>query len=196
MEQSNNNTCNQLKLLGIFNTKEAQVKFGISQPTLSRWAAKGRIKRIGRGLYIHPEFIIPPEELDFAIACAHFGFHSAVGGLSALFHYQLIEQIPQQIWMIVPSSRKDQSSESKYKCLRTCTTMQIGIENKKHFRITNIERTLLEAMRFATKIGPRVVIAATREAFKEGLTTESKLGKMAEKLGMKAILKKYWEAIV
>ncbi len=196
MRRLNNSIYNQLKSLGIFSTKEALGKLKISQPTLSRWATEGRIKRINRGLYIHSEFTIDPEELDFAIACNHFGPQSAVGGLSALFHYQLIEQIPQQIWMVVPSSRKDQSSECKYKCLRTNTTLEFGIDNKKYFRITNIERALLEAMKFATKIGPRIVIAATRKAFEEALTTESKLGKMAKKLEMKTVLKKYWEAIV
>ena len=61
--------------------------------------------------------------------------------------------------------------------------------------MTNVERTLLEAMKFATKIGQRTAIFSARKALREGLTTEKKLAQMASRLKMKNILKKYWEAI-
>ena len=186
----------KLQSMGLFKSNEVYKKTGISQPTLSRWTRKGFIKHVSRGLYIHPQSSVLPEHLDFAIACSHFGFKSAIGGLSALFYYGLIEQVPEQVWLIVPSSRKNESTQKKYKCLRTQTSLRIGIDKKEYFRITNVERTLLEAMKFATKIGQRTAISATREALKEGLTTEKKLVQMASRLKMKNALKKYWEAIV
>ena len=67
---------------------------------------------------------------------------------------------------------------------------------KKYFKITNVERTLLEAMKFATKIGQRTAISATRKALREGLTTEKKLVQMSSRLKMKNTLEKYWEAII
>ncbi len=99
----------KLQSMGLFRLSEAQKKTNISQSTLYRWAKKGFITHVRRGLYIHPKSPILPEYLDFAIACSHFGPKSAIGGLSALFHYGLIEQIPQQVWLIVLPSRKDES---------------------------------------------------------------------------------------
>ena len=182
--------------MGLFKLNEVQKKIGISQSTLSRWVDKGIINRISRGLYIHPQSSILPEHLDFVIACSRFGFKSAIGGLSALFYYKLIEQVPQQVWLIVPPSKKEESSQKKIKCLRTRTSLTIGINKKKYFKITNVERTLLEAMKFSTKIGQRTIVSATRKALKTKLTTEKKLTQMSTRLGMKNILEKYWEAIV
>ena len=182
--------------MGLFKPDEVQKKIGISQSTLSRWVSKGLIKHISRGLYIHPQSSVLPEHLDFAIACSHFGLKSAIGGLSALFHYGLIEQAPEQVWLIVPSARKDESTQKKYKCLRTHTSLRIGIDKKAYFRISNVERTLLEAMKFSTKIGQRTVISSVRKALKERLTTEKKLAQMSSRLKMKNVLQKYWEAIV
>ena len=151
---------------------------------------------MSRGLYIHPESSVLPEYLDFAIACSHFGFKSVIGGLSALFYYGLIEQAPEQVWLIVPPARKDESTQKKYKCLRTNTSLTIGIDKKQYFKITNVERTLLEAMKFSTKIGQRTAISSARKALREGLTTEKKLVQMSSRLKMKNVLEKYWEAIV
>ena len=145
---------------------------------------------------MHPESSIDPEELDFAIACARFGTKMAIGGLSALFYYRLIEQVPQQIWIIVPSATKDQSSDHQFRCLRTKTGLKYGVSNKKYFKITNIERTLIESLKFSSKIGLSIVIKAIRSAIKEGATTEVKIGRMATRLKMEKNLKKYWEVIV
>ena len=185
----------KLRLMGLF--KFSKVKEGISQSTFSRWVNKGLIKHVSRGLYIHPQSpVLITGHLDFSIACFRFGAQSAIGGLSALFYYELIEQVPQQVWVIVSSSSKDESSQKQYKCLRTQTSLKIGVDKKKYFRITNIDRTLLESMKFATKIGRRIVMSSARKALQEGLTNEEKLVQMAARLKMKNILNKYWEAII
>lgn len=83
--------------LGIATAKQIQKKLGISQATLSRWVKNGELLKLSHGFYVHPKFGIPPEELDFAVACAKFGAKSTIGGLSALFHYGLTEQPPAQV---------------------------------------------------------------------------------------------------
>lgn len=183
-----------LKKLQIFTAAEAKKKAKVSQPTLSRWLELGIIERVSRGLYLHPECGIAAENIDFIIACKKFGPTSAIAGLSALFHYGLIEQVPQQIWILTPPNRVN--TDKKYRCLRTKAASKIGIVDEDNFRITNIERTLLEALKHFTKIGERIALQATRKAIQDGLTTEVKLGKMANSLKFKRILEKYWEAII
>ena len=178
---------------GVFSL-EGVKKLGISHQTLYRWIEQGKIQQVGRGTFLHSSSELPPEEYDYATACAKFGTQAAIGGLTALFKYGLIEQVPQQVWVVVPSNRK--TSQGIYRCLRTTTKFKEGIENFGHYRITNIERTLLEALKFASKIGPRVAIHATRKAIQDGLTTEMKLGKLADKLKLRKVFEKYWEAII
>ena len=134
-----------LKKLAVFDVSEAREEIGISRHTLSRWARSGRLHRVGYGLYMHPDCSIDPADLDFAVACKHFGEQAAVAGISALFYYGLITQVPQQIWMVVQQNRKNRISfkYNKYRCLRTSTTLNYGIVRKKHFKITSLERTIV-----------------------------------------------------
>ena len=187
-----------LKRLAIFDVSEAYEEIGVSRHTLSRWTRSGRLHRVGRGLYMHPDCPIDPAELDFAVACKHFGEQAAIAGASALFYYRLIAQVPQQIWLVVQQSRKNRINfkYNKYKCLRTTTTFKYGIAEKKHFKITSIERTVVESLWFSTKLGPRLTINAARASLVKGMTTERKIGKMAEQLDMQSTLAKYWESIV
>lgn len=183
-----------LKKLGPFSPKTAQKKAGISATTLKRWVKAGILQKSGRGLYIHPESLEDPRMEDFSAACAHFGKDSAVGGLTALFYYGLIEQVPTQIWLIVPTGTK--TKISKYRTIRTNTSFKEGIDKHDGFRITSIERTLIEGLKFQSKIGLRTVIGAIRRAIKEKKTNEVKIGKMATKLNMRSTLVKYWETFV
>ena len=187
-----------LKNLAIFDAAQAYEVANVGRHTLSLWARSGRLYRVGRGLYMHPDCLIDPVELDFAVACKHFGERAAIAGASALFYYGLITQVPQQIWLVMQQSRKNRINlkHNKYKCLRTTTTFKHGIDKKKHFKITNIERTIVESLWFSTKLGPRLAINAARTSLVKGITTEHKIGKMAAQLDMESTLAKYWESIV
>ncbi len=182
----------RLLRLGIFNTADA-IRNGVSQPTISRLTARGEILRLAHGLYQHPLAKIDPSEVDFAIAYKKFGPKSAVGGLSALFRYGLISQVPDRIWVIVPSAVK--STDPLYRCIRTKHSSKVGIENHCFYRMTTIERTLIESLRFATKIGLGIAVSATRKALKERKTTKKKIYEMAKAMKLDKILAEHWESI-
>ena len=99
-----------------------------------------------------------------------------------------------QIWVLAPPDKSDHNSF--YRPLRTKNSYVHGIEQRDFYRITNIERTLIEALRFSSKIGPRIAINAARKALQQKMTSESKLGEMAKKMKLRSVLEKYWEAIV
>lgn len=182
-----------LKGRGVFRAADAK-RLGISQPSLSRFVSEKRLECVAPRLYLHPESALQGEEREFAVACARFGGESVIGGLTALFYYQLIEQVPHRVWVLVPYSRT--SPEKLYRCIRTKTDPKEGVENRRHFRITNIERTLVEAFKFSGKIGLRLAFRATREAIHQKRTTLPKIYRQAEKLGMRKMMEKYWEALV
>lgn len=182
----------KLKKLGIFTLAQAK-RFGISQQQLSQLVADEKIKRVARGIYLHPEAILD-RDVGFQIACAKFGANAAIGGLSALFYYNLAEQVPGQIWMLVPPERK--TRERGYKLIRTKVRLDKGIVTEKGYRIVSIERAILEGLKFITKIGERTAVKAARDALGKRLTTEIKLGKAAKELGLESVLTKYIEVIL
>lgn len=187
-------TGKKIKQFELQTAAQLRKHLGVSQATLSRMVKDGSILRLGFGFYAQPDCKIPPQEVDFAVACARFGPQAAIGGLTALYHYKLTDAPPGQIWVITPPEKSDHNTF--YRTLRTKTSPKEGINHFEFYRMTNIERTIIEALRFSTKIGERTAINAARTALKEGLTTERKLGEMAKKLKLRSFFEKYWEAIV
>lgn len=181
-----------LKKLGIFSSKDAH-KAGISSSTLYRWIKDGDIQRLGRGRFIHSKANISHNDLEFAEACSQFGPKSTIAGLTALYHYGLIEEVPEQTWLLVPADRKTQSS--RYRLLRARTNFKDGIEDRGHYRIVSVERAVIDAIKYAKKFGERIAIQSARAAIIQKKTTPQKLGDMAKKLGLYKVFATYWEAI-
>ncbi|MBI3557688.1 MAG: type IV toxin-antitoxin system AbiEi family antitoxin domain-containing protein [Deltaproteobacteria bacterium] len=182
----------QLKKMGVFRIGDAR-RLGISQPTLSRLVAANQVVRLGAGLYMHPDSTIKPEEQDYVVACEKLGPDSVVGGMTALFHHGLIEQVPQRVWMMTPYSVK--ANDHRYRCIRTKTNPRKGVEDHGTYRITNLERTLVETFRYASKMGLRVALRATRTAVAEKRTTLQKIHAQAKALGLEKFVERHWEAI-
>lgn len=181
----------KLKKLGIFTPAQAN-EVGLSQQSLSRLVGEGSLKRVGRGIYVHPDAELN-RDVGFQIAFAKFGPDAAIGGLSALFHYNLAEQVPGHVWVLVPPQKR--TGERGYKLLRTKVNLDHGIVSEKGYRIVSVERAVLEGLKFITKIGEKTAIKAAREALANGQTSELKLGRAARKLGLESVLAKYLEVI-
>jgi predicted transcriptional regulator of viral defense system len=175
----------------MFTLEEAKHR-GFRQATVSRAVSRGELLRLEQNLYRHPKSDLDAQTQDFAVACARFGSNSAIGGLSALFQYGLLEQAPQQVWVIVPPQTR--SRLRKYRCLRTETSSVVGVVQNPYFRITSIERSLVEALRHSTKIGLDNAIRACRQAFKEQKSTPEKVLRTARALGFEDFVIRHWEA--
>ena len=182
----------KVKKLGVFTLAQGK-SVGISQQDMSRLVAKRDLVRLGRGIYIHPKAALD-SDVGFQIAYSKFGPDSAIGGLSALYHYNLAEQVPGEIWVIVSPEKK--TRETGYKLIRTKTRLDKQIIDEKGYRIVTVERAVLEALKFITKIGERTAIKAAREALATRKTTEAKLAKAAKELALGAVLAKHLEVII
>lgn len=177
---------------GIFSAKEAS-KTGIPRRIFKKMLDDGTFIQVRRGYYLHNRTRISNEELDFAVACKHFGTSAVVGGLTALFHYGLTENVPKHIWVLVPSERR--SGPKLFRCIRTNVRPDIGVIDNGYFRITNIERTIVDALKFSTKIGLGTAIKAARTAISEKKTTPSKVAHQAKEMGLLKVVERNWEAI-
>jgi len=182
----------QIKKLGVFTLAQGK-SVGISQQDISRLVAAKHLVRLGRGIYLHPKAALD-KDVGFQIAYSKFGPDSAIGGLSALYHYNLAEQVPGEVWVIVPPEKR--TRETGYKLIRTKTRLDKQITDGKGYRIVTVERAVLEALKFVTKIGERTAIKAAREALATRKTTEAKLVKAAKELELESVLAKHLEVIV
>jgi predicted transcriptional regulator of viral defense system len=183
----------RLLQLKVFHQKEA-VRAGVSAPTLSRLVKEGWILRLDQDIYRHPEADIDADTEDFIVACMKFGPQSVIGGATALFHYQIIDQAPSQIWVLVPPNKLSRSK--LYRCLRTKTDLSIGVIDHGRYRITTIERSIIEAFKYATKIGLEKAIKAAKSAMSQQLTTPAKIARQARALGLESTISKYWEILI
>lgn len=182
----------QLKKLGPFTLAEAK-QIGISHQELSILVKEEKVNRMEWGIYLHPKANIP-REIDFQIAYKKFGPNSAIGGLTALFHYNLAEQVPKQTWVLVPPEKR--VSSRKFRIIRTKTPLNMGIIEGKGYRIVSIERAIVEAFKLSSKMGERTAIHACRVAIQQRQTTLKKIGMMAKELGLTSYFNKYSEAII
>ena len=81
---------------GVFRISDIR-KFGVSKLKLAKLVRDEKILRLAPGFYVHQDSKLDPDEYDFALACKKFGSKSLIGGLSALYHYRLIPNVPDEL---------------------------------------------------------------------------------------------------
>ena len=183
---------NSLKKKGRFTFKQAR-EAGLAQSEVIRLQKAGIIEKINRGVYEVVGRSLDPATRDFATACLMFGEKSVIGGLTALFHYGLADEVPSNIWVLVPPTTY--TTNKSYRLIRTKLNLTVGVEEYGDYRITSLERTIIEAFIFASKLGEKLAYRAALRAIKDKRTTPAKIFKMAEKLAVTKKLVKHSQAI-
>ena len=183
----------KLKEICLF-TAEDVAELGIHATTLGRWAKDGKIERVDRGLFWHPNSALQEDALDYAIACRLFGPEAFIGGLTALAHYQLLDTAPKKIWVVVPHNKA--TTRKRFRLLHANRDATVGVEKKRFYRISGLERTLAEALYYATKIGADTALTATMNAIHRKQTSPEKILRMAANLNIKSSVMRHWEALV
>ena len=183
----------RLKKYGVFRVQDAK-SLGLSKTSLIRLVSLEIIERVAPGLYLHSKSSLTGEQRDYVIACARFGSEAVIGGMTALFHHRLMEQVPHRVWVLVPYSQR--ASSPLYRCLRTKTNPREGVEDHGAYRITNLERTIVEAFRYSSKVGLRIAMRALRTAVSEKRTNLAKIHRQAKALGLESFIERYWETLI
>lgn len=182
----------KLKEIAIFTANDV-VGLGIHATTLGRWAKAGKIERVDRGLYWHPQSELQEDELDYAIASRLFGPDAFIGGLTALAHYQLLDAAPKKIWVVV--SHNKATLRSRFRLLHSNRDFTIGVETKKFYRIGGLERSLAEGLHYAAKIGIDTALTAAMNAIHRKQSTPEKILRIAARLDIKSSVMRHWEAL-
>jgi len=183
----------RLATLKSFTISEAR-ELGLSHPTLLALVSRRTVIRLERGIYAVSGSEEIGKEGDFSVANKKFSGQCVIGGLTALSYYQLLDEIPSKIWLLVPPHIR--TTDRKYRLLRTKRNLSIGVIKKSSFTITSLERTLVDSLVFSPKIGEKVSKLAILRAIRNGLTTQQKIFEMAKKLELLPLLDREWQSIL
>jgi len=189
-----NNLLNKLKTKGILKTKEL-LKYNISESTLSRLVKNGKLERLSKGFYVHPESTaIKLEEFDYIFACTKFGKKSVIGGITALYHYGLIDKVPTQTWVIVKKGIR--TKDKRFKLINVKKIINEGVIDNLNYKITTIERTIVDAFVYSNRIGLRTAIEVITKAINKKMSSIDKITAIAKKTKQEKALIKNWESII
>lgn len=161
-----------------FTTKDLK-RLGLEPSDLRRLLRQGEVLRVGRGVYQATNSDLD-EENQFRAATKRIRGSSAICLLSALSFYNLTDEIPRKVWLMVEANRR--SYQQDIRLFRTRNPKwHVGIDGADGYRITNIERTIVECLANQTKLGDLGIVALKR-ATKDKKTTFNKVVEMATKL--------------
>lgn len=155
---------------------------------------RGELVKVARGLYVSPDEFDGIEG-DFYRATLLCGRRSVICLASALEYYGLSERMGGKTWIMVPR----ETHPPRRKFLRPFRSRnpqwKLGVENRAKFRVTGVERSIVDAFRYHRLVGASSAVYALKTALKEKQTTKSKLYEMARSLGADKILLPYLEAL-
>lgn len=146
-------------------------------------AKEGTLDRLSRGVYQNSDINDTTGEDAYKVATIRCGTPSAICLLSALEHYHVTDQIPGQVWIMVPESKRVISKQLK---LLRCRDPQwnIGIQKTKNYWITSLERTLTDCLLYKRLIGHQVALDALKRAISEKKTKLGNIYDLSKKMGI------------
>ena len=174
-------------------TYQQAVAEGLNLRSFRKLVADGAFEQVARGVYLpsKPDY---SEEDQYRVATLIVGTPSSICLISALSHYDLTDIIPKKTWIMVPNTKRSQSTELKLQRLRN-PDWQIGIAKCDGYSITTIERTVVDAICAKAKIGTQVAVEALRKSTQSKQTTLSKIMNTAKQLGVLHRILPYIEAL-
>ena len=169
-----------------FSSKDA-IEAGLSYYDLNQLVKEGFLVKEGRGVFLKKN-MVGNENEHYAVALAQLGEPSALCLWSALVFHDLTEEAPSDIWACVPYEK---TTRLKIKTVRKRNPQwDIGIETINGIRVTNVERTLVDALldrRHFTEVQAYKIVM---DAIRAKKTTFQKLYAMAKKLKAEKGLKR------
>lgn len=160
-------------------------------------AHAGLLRRVGRGLYVHPDTPMT-ENHSFALVGKRAP-EAVICLLSALRFHEITTQIPSEVWIAVhPKSRPPQISELSLRVVRfSGPALNEGFETHEIegvlVRITSVAKTVADCFKYRNKIGRDVAVEALRDALNNHRTSVSEIARYAGICRVTQVLRPYLE---
>ncbi len=173
---------------------------GIARVYLQRLVDKGKLERIGRGLYRSPQAEV---SLHHSLAAAAQRTPEAVVCLlSALAFHELTTQLPHVVWLALPPGRSPPQPD--YPPIQVVhvsgRAFQAGVEahviEGVIVSIYGVAKTVADCFKFRNRIGADVAVESLRQCLAERRCTVDELLHYAAICRMTKVMRPYMEALL
>ncbi|MEI8366710.1 MAG: hypothetical protein WCF65_09875 [Parachlamydiaceae bacterium] len=175
-------------------TYEEALKYGLTLQKLRSLVQEGEIHHFGRNIYLEAGLDYS-EENQFKIGTSLVGKQSAICLISALSYYECTDIIPKQTWLMVSANKI-----TRYKSIKLLRVVNpcwgVGIVPCNGYSITSLERTIVDAITYKTKIGLPIATQALRNCLESKKVKLKDLAEIATQLGVYRRIKKTLEVFV
>ena len=172
---------------------------GVPQRVLMGMVARGRLRRVGRGLYTgvdaspsaHQSVIEVTKQAPKAVVCL----------LSALEIHEVGVQAPFDVWIALPAgTHAPRGTGTAMRVTRLSgTAFSEGIEtvilDGAPVRVYNLAKTITDCFKLRSKVGLDVALEALREGWKARKVTMDDLWRYAKVNRMTNVMRPYLEAL-
>ena len=190
-----------LALAGRASLLRAKDVAALSLPTviLSRLVKDGRLKRVGRGVYAHPD-----QPLSEHISLAEIALRVPRGViclLSALRIHGLGTQAPHQVWLAIPQNSPTPRVErpSLRPVRMSGQALTEGVEfmcfDGVDVPVFNAAKTIADCFKYRNKIGIDVALEALREGWEQRRVSIDELSHYADIDRVSNVMRPYLESM-
>ena len=165
-----------------FSLKEAN-QAGLTKYAIAKLIQAGALERLQRGIYQISERAYMDREDAYRSATLRCGLPSAICLLSALEYYHLTDQIPTKTWVMVPNTKRVQSSS--FRLVRSRNPQwELGIQKCDGYWITTPERSLVDCLLAKRSVGSAVALEALKQATASKKIRLTDVVDIAKKMGV------------
>ena len=176
-----------------FSYQEA-LDFGFKPSQFYKWVYQGYIERFERGFYRFKSNFPLNYNKQFAEFSKLIPRKNAICLTTALSYYQLNDDIiTTPVFLVDHSLKSKKQSICLFRKRNPCWS--IGIQQKKGFLITSLERTIVESMIYKKWTGQKG-LTALKQAILERRTNIFKVIKLSKQLGYSKRLAPYFEVFL
>jgi len=174
---------------------------GISDQSITRLVAQGKLMRVRRGIYAHADG--PVSEHHDLIQVAKSASRAVIVLISALKFHNIGTQQAYEVWIQLPAqTRVPQIDWPPIRVIRT-RVKALQTEGVHHHQlggttvaITTPARTVADCFKHRSKLGIDVCVEALRETLKDRKATIGEISEMGRLLRVGKVMKPYLEAMI
>ena len=162
-------------------------------------AARGQVRRVGRGLYTGAES--SPSVHQSAIEVTKLAPKAVICLLSALEIHGIGVQAPFEVWIALPAgTHAPKRTQAALRVTRLSgAAFSDGIEtvvlDGASVRVYNLAKTITDCFKLRSKVGLDVALEALREAWQQRKVTMDDLWRYAKVNRMTNVMRPYLEAM-
>ena len=172
---------------------------GIAAEHLRRLVQRGKVERVGRGLYRLPDAALTEHHSLVEVNKRVPG--GVICLVSALAFHGLTTQMPYDVWLMI--ERRSRAPKMDWPPLRlfraSGESFTAGVEEHQvegvTVRVTSPAKTVADGFKYRNKMGLEVTVEALRECLREKRFSHDTLHHFARICGVENVMRPYLEAL-